>query len=271
MNHQISCTTEELAVLVSVCGYHEFAKGIAVGSYGDRTEEDWNLVFQITIPHLILKQIWDERKDEEGEFPLNDNMQSFIKSYVESKRMIRCSDAPNMSAFLFHKVTDNGWLAHTIYKDIIHEFSYVETEEIPKIIKNYYSFEISSEFSNHEFCLSDEDFDTLSKYENANQVIAKYETDTLQRESFEKFIHDLKENNWSLFNISNFALSDKEEDTYLENIVFFLPSTNGVWVAEYTDNPVTPVSVRLNPADEWYQVINGVGFVAASSSASSSS
>ncbi|MBS2970766.1 hypothetical protein J9317_18645 [Metabacillus sp. KIGAM252] len=264
MEHQITCTTEELAVLVSVCGYPEFAFGMDAAASKNRTEDEWNLIFEITIPHLLLKNIWDEEKEANDEQPLSENMQNFIKSYVESRRMIRCSNAPHMSAYMFHKVTENGWLAHSIYKDIIHDFSYVESEEIPKMIKDYYSFEFTDEYTHNEFKLSDEDFDSLSKQENANRILAKVHQ--AEHESFKKFLADLHKSSWSLFNISNFALSDKEEDTYLENIVFFLPSTNGVWIAEYTDDPVTPVSVRLNPPDEWYEVINGVGFVAAASS-----
>ncbi|WP_338778726.1 hypothetical protein [Metabacillus sp. FJAT-52054] len=264
MNYQLVCTTEELAILVSICGYPEFSNGIAVTSFGDRTEKDWNLVTQVTIPQLILKEIWDEQKEAAGLLPISETMHTFIQSYVESKRMIRCSDLPNKSAFMFHKATDNGWLAHIIYKDIIHEFFYVETEEIPKLIRDYYKFEFTSEFKNHEFNLSESDFDALSKQDHMNQILSNM--DASESQSFEKFLADLKESDWSLFNISNFSLFEKQEDAYLENIVFFLPSTNGVWVAEYTDDAKTPVSIRLTPEDEWYQVVNGVGFVAAASS-----
>ncbi|MCD7034180.1 hypothetical protein LRR81_08035 [Metabacillus sp. GX 13764] len=263
MDFQFTCTTEELAVLASLSGYPEFAKGIAAASYSERTEAEWNVATDVTIPHLIMKGIWNEEREANGLNPLTDNMQEFIKAYAESRRMIRCSNPLYSSSFVFHKVQQNTWLVHSIYKDIIHDFSFAEAEEIPRLIKEYYNFEITGDHSSSSFSLTDAEFDALSQAENAEQVLNGREFSEQHKSAYHKFTADLKENNWSLFNISNFVLAESEEDTYLENIIFFLPSDNGVWIAEYTEDPAYPVAVTLEQAEEWTQRVNGVGFIAA--------
>ena len=66
-----------------------------------------------------------------------------------------------------------------------------------------------------------------------------------------------------MFNISNFSITSYEEETYLENILFFLPSDRGIWLAEYTEDPKTPVHIHLANHDEWEATLTGIGDLAA--------
>ena len=62
-----------------------------------------------------------------------------------------------------------------------------------------------------------------------------------------------------MFNISNLKIENLDtEEVYLENILFFLPSKHGVWIAEYTENPVNPVHIYLADLEEWDTILTGV-------------
>ncbi|MFT9596421.1 MAG: hypothetical protein ACH0QE_01175, partial [Mesobacillus sp.] len=137
----LTCTTEELALLVTFSNYSEVGKGIAESSLGNQSPEVWDGVMQATIHQLILKQLWDYDREANGEAPISIEMETFIKSYVESKWMIRCSHQPEQHILMIHKIDVDTWLSHLIDRDIIHEFAYVTSEELPGHIREYYSFE----------------------------------------------------------------------------------------------------------------------------------
>lgn len=64
---------------------------------------------------------------------------------------------------------------------------------------------------------------------------------------------------WSLNNISMFNLPALEADPMLTNIMFFLPSSKGIWVVEYSDDAERPVHIYLRSNEEWEDMLDGVG------------
>lgn len=263
MNHALTCTTEELALLVSVCGYPAVAKGIAEASYGEKSPEEWDAIMESTIHQLVIKSLWDPDKTGEDEHPLSEEMQIFIKQYVESKWMIRCSNISGRSVLMIHHFEEDIWLAHVIAEDIMHEFALLSNDEIPTVIKDFYSFEGSKTEETHVFFLTDEAFDWLSDQTNITKVRKKANFTPAEEQSFHHFTQDLEERDWSLYNISHFEIPNIEGDFLLANIVFFLPSKSGMWIVEYEEDTEKPVHIKLNTYEEWHEMLDAVGSVVA--------
>ncbi|MDQ6595106.1 hypothetical protein [Bacillus salipaludis] len=263
MDYLMTCTSEELALLVTVNGYPSVAKTIAEASFGKKSEKEWQAIMEAAVHQLIQKQLWDEEKDANGESPISVEVQEFIRSYVESKWMIRCSNQAKSNILMLHHIEGSTWMTHVIDRDIIHEFAYIHREEIPAIVRDYYSFSDAPLEKRLEFNLTDKAFDLLSKPGKEKKVRKMCRFTAEEEEGFEQFVSDLQAEDWSLFNISFFQLEGLEADPYLENIVFFLPSKQGIWLIEYSDHAVKPVKIQLSTHEEWCDLLDGVGMAAA--------
>ena len=257
----LTCTTEELALLVTFSGYPEVGKGIAESSLGNQSPEVWDSVMQATIHQLILKQLWDYEREAINETPISIEMETFIRSYVESKWMIRCSHHPEQHILMIHKVDGDTWLSHLIDRDIIHEFAYVTSDELAGHIREYYSYKDIQFTEDQSFNLTEEDFDQLSNRKNVEKLAVDTYFLPEEKAAFSQFLKALDTQNWSLNNISVFNLPDLEADPLLTNIMFFLPSINGIWIVEYTDAEDRPVHVHLHPYEGWVEMLETVPFV----------
>ncbi|WNF22701.1 hypothetical protein [Mesobacillus jeotgali] len=259
MKPLLACTTEELALLVTFCGYPEVGKGIAESSMESVTPENWQSVMQATIHQLMLKQIWDYEREANNEAPISEEMETFIESYVESQWMIRCSHVPEQHILMIHKMDENTWLSHLIDRDIIHEFAYITSEELPSHIKEYYSFTNINFVDGMSFQLTEQDFDLLSDKSNLSKLEAYAYLSSEENEAFNEFINALGSKQWSLNNISLFNLPTLEADPMLTNIMFFLPSSKGIWVVEYSEDSERPVHIYLRSYEEWGAMLDEVG------------
>lgn len=258
----MTCTSAELALLVTLSGYPGVAKGIAEASVGEKSQKEWKAIMEVTTHQLILKQLWDDDQESKGEIPLKVEIQQFIQSYVESKWMIRCSNKGQSNILMIHHIENDTWMTHIIDRDIIHEFAYIKGADIPSIIRNYYSFSESDINRAQLFHLSDQAFDLLSERHNIRKARKISSFTPEEEQSFRTFLTDLESQDWSLYNISMFHNPSIERDPILENIVFFLPAATGIWVVEYTDHPTAPVKVELNTFEQWCDLLNGVGLEA---------
>lgn len=260
----MTCTSAELALLVTLSGYPGVAKGIAEASVGEKGQKEWEAIMEVTTHQLILKQFWDDERESKGEIPLKDEIQQFIQNYVESKWMIRCSNKGQSNILMIHHIEKDTWMTHIIDRDIIHEFAYINGADISNVIRNYYSFSEETIERAHLFHLSDQAFDLLSESKRVGKVRKLSSFTPEEEQSFRVFLDDLEEHAWSLYNISVFHHPSIDRDPTLENIVFFLPSTRGIWVVEYIDHPTAPVRVALNTFEQWCDLLNGVGYEALS-------
>ncbi|MDQ0230665.1 hypothetical protein [Metabacillus malikii] len=259
MNHLLTCTTEELALMVSVAGFPDVAKGIAETAIGDKSENEWLAIMEATSHQLMMKRMWDPALEEKGEIPLSHETMKFIEKYVHSGRMLRCSNAPQQSALMLHHYEDEEWLMHIIDRDIIHEFAMIRSNQVSEVIRDYYGIEFPQFAGEHRFALTDEAFDQLSNQDKVETVKNQSKFTEAEKTSFSLFIEDLQTFNWTLFNISNFSMSLKEDEMYLENILFFLPSKHGIWISEYTEDEHTPVYIHLAEQKEWQDMLDGIG------------
>ncbi|MDQ0224109.1 hypothetical protein [Metabacillus niabensis] len=259
MNHLLTCTTEELALMVSVAGFPSVAKGIAETAIGSKTENEWVAIMEATSHQLIMKRMWDPALEEKGELPLTHETLKFIEKYVNSGRMIRCSNAPQQSVLMLHHYEDDEWLMHLIDRDIIHEFALITSSQIHEIIRDYYGIEFPKFAGEHRFALTDEAFDLLSKPDEVEAVRNTYSLTENEDVAFSMFVEDLQTFNWTLFNISNFSMSMNENEMYLENILFFLPSSRGIWISEYTEDEQKPIHIHLADQQEWQEILSGIG------------
>ncbi len=261
MKPLLACTTEELALLVTFSGYPGVGKGIAESSLGILSPDKWESVMQATIHQLMLKQIWDYEREANGEPPISPKMETFIKSYVESEWMVRCSHQPEHHILMIHKVDSDTWLSHLIDRDIIHEFAYVSSEELPGHIEEYYSFRDIQFKSGLSFKLTDNDFDQLSNRKNINKLTVDTYLAPEEKAAFNQFSEALDGRDWSLNNISVFNLPDLEADPSLTNIMFFLPSMHGIWIIDYTEFENRPVHVELHPYERWVEMLETIPVV----------
>ncbi|WP_218244247.1 hypothetical protein, partial [Pseudomonas sp. 2995-3] len=114
---------------------------------------------------------------------------------------------------------DNGkWIGHIIDRDILHEFFYVAEGDIPQLIDEYYSFPKEELEHTMEFHLSEENFDKLSEKGNMESVInssSNFSANELG--SFEEFIKDLEDQQWSLYNISFFETPNNNGEPLLHS------------------------------------------------------
>ncbi|MCA0993825.1 hypothetical protein [Pseudalkalibacillus hwajinpoensis] len=259
MNHLLTCTTEELALMVSAIGHHNVAKGIAESAIGEKSEKEWIAILEATSKQLILKQMWDEERESKGENPLTKETTDFLTKYVTSKRIIRCSNAPQKVVLMLHHYEGDEWLSHIIDRDIIHEFSLISSEEISDHMKAFYGITYENYEKVEPFSLSDRSFDLLSNPTKIDKVRKKSKFTPSEVTSFNHFIEDLKQFDWTLFNISNFNIVTPEEEIYLENIIFFLPSSKGVWISEYIEDPKKPVYIYLADQEQWENTLKDIG------------
>ena len=79
MDYIMTCTSAELALLVTLSGYPGVAKGIAEASVGEKGQKEWEAIMEVTTHQLILKQLWDDERELKGEIPLRDEIQQFIQ------------------------------------------------------------------------------------------------------------------------------------------------------------------------------------------------
>ncbi|RSD27003.1 hypothetical protein [Mesobacillus subterraneus] len=258
MKPLLACTTEELALLVTFSGYPGVGKGIAESSLGILSPDKWDSVMQATIHQLMLKQIWDYDREAIGEAPISVEMETFIKSYVESEWMVRCSNVPEQHILMVHRINDETWLSHLIDRDIIHEFAYVTSDELPSHIEEYYSFTDVQFKSGLSFKLTEGDFDQLSNRKNIEKLAVDTYLAPEEKAAFNHFLEALDVRDWSLNNISVFNLPNLEADPSLTNIMFFLPSMHGIWIIDYTEAEDRPVHVELHPYEGWVDMLKTV-------------
>ena len=260
MEHILTCTTEELALLVTLCGYPQVAKGIAEASLGERSEREWHAIMEATVHQLMVKEYWDYEKDARDEVPLSDSMQQWIHRYVQSQHLVRCSHA-RQHVLLLHVMDEHSpWVAHVVERDILHQFSVIPRLEVPKLVHDFYSFSCDKRTSwePRQFAVSDEAFDLLSVAGNTDRVRRMSDFDMAEEWAFKTFTNDLHKQNWTLFNISYFYIPNEEEEPMLRNIVFFVPSTSGVWVVEYREEGDRPVNISLFSGDQWNELLQNV-------------
>lgn len=260
MKHLITCTSEELALLVGLCDYPGVAKGILESSLGKKSKKEWDAILEATVNQLILKQYWNEEKSSKDENPLSEEMQKFIVSYVNSEQMIRCSNLDNKNTLMLHHFENETWLFHMIDRYIIHEFAYVDEQEIAQLMKDYYHFSTDEEHIPLKFRLSDKCFDWLSNKDMTEKVRKKSSFSPEEEHSFNQLIADLEANQWSLNNISHFYIPSLNDGPFLQNIVFFIPSARGVWVAQYDEHNEKPVHISLRTLEQWNELLKGLEY-----------
>ncbi|NPC91492.1 hypothetical protein HOO54_04330 [Bacillus sp. WMMC1349] len=257
MEHILTCTSEELGMIASICGFHGAAKEIMEASLGKRSDEQWDAIAASTINQLILKGYWDEEKSAKNENPFTEDMQQFITSYLNSRQLIHCY-LKDKNILMLHHIEKELWLLHIIDRDIIHEFAYVEQQEISNLIIDYYHFSPKKDFFPLELRLSDQCFDWLRIKEKVQTIRKESFFSTTEEHCFNQLIEDLEENEWSINSISIFHIPDLDVGSKLTNITFFIPSAHGVWVVKYDEHHEKPVHISLYNLEQWYDLTKSI-------------
>ncbi|ERN54911.1 hypothetical protein [Alkalihalophilus marmarensis] len=236
MQSVLKCTTEELVVLVDLCGYHSVAKGIGESSLGEKSEDAWEAVFEGAVHQLMLKGVWDVQKASNNEVPLNEELQLFIKHFVQSPKIIRTINVTANESLLFHQLPNEKWLMHHVTADIIHEFFFIEEHEISKHVLHFNQY-MDMKGENHQaFTLTDHQFDLLSKEENVPKLKSLLNMPDDQMTAFDELISSINSNNWTLHNTSLIKVDLENEQNTITEVLFHIPSTSGVWMLEYDEH-----------------------------------
>ncbi|WP_079478812.1 hypothetical protein [Halobacillus salinus] len=258
MEHLLTCTTEELALMMAVSDQPKMARGMMDESFGKKTEREWIAIMEAMSHQLIMKRMWDPEKEKNDENPLNEEVRSFIDKYVHSERMIRCSNLPMQSVLMLHHYEGDQWLFHVIDRDIVHEFALLESSEIKATIRDFYGIEYESYAGEQTFDLTYRDFDRLRDPKKVDKIQRKTPFTESEEHSFELFTEDLKRFDWTLFNISNFSIHSREDQSFAENILFFLPSHRGIWISEHQEEQDRPAHFYLADYEEWDTILQGI-------------
>ncbi|MQR97180.1 hypothetical protein [Fictibacillus phosphorivorans] len=257
MDHVITLTTEELVMLLSTANYQDEAR-VLFNSYSEpKSANELEAIFKTTVNQLRLKGLWDEEKHKLDLNPITDDMMDFIEIYVKCNYLLRATNEPKKAALIFHHVENDTWLYHYVDDQIIHEFAFMKYNEIPNTLREFYLFNFTDNESEYTFNLTDEQFDILSNPKKFKKVEKSFRGNALEKLSFEKFSIDLRENNNGMENISVFSL-DEERELYLENLVFFFQSINGVWLSEYEHGKEIPVNIYLANSNKWEEVLEAI-------------
>ncbi|WP_368504945.1 hypothetical protein AB3N04_04665 [Alkalihalophilus sp. As8PL] len=253
MNRVLKCTTEELMLLVNLCGYPDVAKGIGESSLGEKSEDAWEAVYEGAVHQLMLKEVWDVQKAAENEVPLNEELQTFIHHYVQSQSIIRSANVTTNETLLFHEMPNDKWLMHHVIADLIHEFFFVEESEIEKHIIPFSRYNQVEGEALSSFTLTDHQFDLLSKEENILEVRGLAKLTKEEEMAFDSFVHSIKVNEWSLHNSSLLRVDAETGESSIEEILFHVPSEYGIWMLSYDEELV--VHVKNVSANEFMSTV----------------
>ncbi|TSB45223.1 hypothetical protein [Alkalicoccobacillus porphyridii] len=253
MQPNLTCTTEELILLLTLCGYQETAKGLGESVFGEKSTDAWDTLLDGASHQLMLKGVWDYDKAENDEVPLTNELQDFIKNYASSPHLVRLINQAQDTSLLFHSVSEDYWIEHIVVNGIIHEFGYVSLKEIKEDIRDFYLIESPTPLKGSAFVLTPNQFELLSDSSNVD-ILANNLEDAPFKDSFINFKEDLNNYKWQLDNISRFYLEDSGEESKMTNILFLLPSKNGIWCIKYieNDNEVF-VAFELKDTNSWIE------------------
>ncbi|MDQ0208301.1 hypothetical protein [Alkalicoccobacillus murimartini] len=251
MKPLLTCTTEELILLLTLCGFSETARGLGESMLGEKSEESWNTLIDGASHQLILKGVWDLEKSANDEIPLSEDLQEFIRDYATSSYLLRFVDIQAGRSFLLHSLTEEYWIEHVVSHDIIHEFGQVTVSDANKDLKSFYAFKDPSTIEELSFTLSTEQFDLLSESSNSENIQSEIDKPDEKR-AFDQFIHVLKEHNWELQNVSRFYLGENQNELQMTDILFFMNSNDGIWCVEYIEeNEDILVHFTLKSSSDW--------------------
>ncbi|GIN12701.1 hypothetical protein J26TS2_25680 [Shouchella clausii] len=254
MQPLLTCTTEELVCLLSMCGYHEMAKGLGESMLGEKTPEAWDAVIEGAAHQMMLKGIWDTEKAERDEIPLGDEWQRFTEQYAESSYLVRFVDRVKGQSLLFHQISDDQWFYHHVINDVIHIFAKMESKKAYNEVDRFFDIAASAKTVRQEFVLTPEQFDRLTDDEQVSPIQTELSAvaEPPSISAFEDFIKDLAEQNWTLKNGSAFQIGDQQNDMTISDLFFFLPAQNGIWLVVYeVENGKQQVRLTKTSKQEW--------------------
>ncbi len=249
-------TTEELIVLLHTAGHKEEARTLAAGADIVLDTEILSHVFLSTIIQLTAKGIWDKNAFEEDHNPLSREMISFLEMYTKSDYFIRAIDESRKQVMFLHHIAYGVWLLQLVEDKVIHDFSFLEPDEIPHALSGFYAgFTPAASTLFPPFRLDDASFEQLRDPKQHGTVIGAFGGTLDEKEAFLAFVSDLERNSCRMENISVFSNTDKAPMT-LEDIVFLLPSDKGIWTVRYDQDQSLPVTIRLADGRDWKELLH---------------
>ncbi|WP_078392893.1 hypothetical protein [Shouchella patagoniensis] len=256
MQPLLNCSTEELVCLLSMCGHHEMARGLGESLLGEKSPEGWDTVMEGAAHQLMLKGLWDTSKAAKDDIPLTDELIAFVHDYADSAYMVRFVDRENGRSLLFHQLSDAYWLYHQVINDVIHIFGRIETKDTQGEVDAFFGF-TSEGVVEQEFVLTPEQFDQLTEPEQVDQL--RQDLAFLLNEEellgFNEFVFGLSAHDWTLKNGSSFVITGTNEGMYMNDIFFFLPTPNGIWIVVYElENDQQQVKISKKSKKEWLEL-----------------
>ncbi len=239
MLQRMTLTLEELGLCLMLCGYEEAAAGLVKPTLGEKTDPEWEAIFETASHSLLAKGIWDIERQKQEQIPLKAEIVAFISSYIESSKMLRFTkEKDGIEQYLmFHSLEEDEWIYHYVWETVCHDFSLVKTSQLQGLIDEFYDVESNALQDNLSIIVPEEVMVTLSQ-ENLQQSSVEQLTslvDTRNQKLFSAFLQDLKEHPSSIDNVSVTYLPSPTEYPTIMDVMFILSHKERLWVISQHD------------------------------------
>lgn len=228
-----SCTSTTLAQRMALYGYPEAARTL--------------------VPSFMTESGLSTESSEES--PMEQSIRQLIHDYMNATQWIRCSHLAQRQTLLLRHIQNEEWLLQRIGPGEQHEFIYIKQQEMPWRIAQFYRLPTNPLAQSRECRLTVAMFDRLCVPEQIDQF-PRFDHLPHDEEDFQHLIDDLQCRQQStLDHISQFTICNNKKHHTLQNIVFFLPSTGGVWIAQRDDQTERPIVIRLYSHEDWLSLL----------------
>lgn len=260
MLQRITLTLEELGLCMMLCGYEEAAAGLVKPTLGEKTDPEWEAIFETASHSLLAKGVWDIERQKQEKIPLKAEIVAFISSYIESSKMLRFTKEKDGTEeyLMFHSLEEDEWIYHHVWETVCHDFSLVKTSQLQGLIDEFYGVEPNALKDSHSITVPEEVMVTLSQ-ENLEQSSVEQLTslvDDRNQELFSAFLQDLKEYPSSIDNVSVTYLPSPTEYPTIMDVMFILPHQERLWViSQHDEEQNRPIYLTSCSYQEWIEEV----------------
>jgi len=223
----ISLTTDELAVVLVLCGYEVLANQILLNEEKLQSEEMIDYFASNIEDSLKLKGFWNDERDT----LIEEKLEGIIRLLVLSKKKVRFITG-NKVTFL-HKLINEKFLLQII-ENGVHTFEYLEEEYnikdmVKRIVKN-----IETEKSLNSWQPLLFDSETFDEFHNrSSEELLKLSSNEVTGIELKCFIKDFIENNQEFDNVSCMIMDSKEDVMQIVDVLFYLSGAKNIWFVNY--------------------------------------
>ncbi|MFB5676421.1 hypothetical protein ACE3NQ_08470 [Paenibacillus terreus] len=226
---------EELGYALAVHQGEEMAAGLMKAFYGDLPEESWQLLFQAATHSLIAKGFIESIREADGEVTFIPAIAEIIRHLLSSSYMLRGVTERDSAKVLSIHVQQQRYLYHLSDGNTVHFFTWTEPEDWEEELVRFYGVEKSgaapAASTGAKAVITEGLWNQLTEPGHVSVAVPTLCTDLSPDEQnlIAKWQQAFQANVGSMDNLSTIRIAHGDQ-TMIENILFLLPSDEGVWV-----------------------------------------